>query len=57
MVFEVNAGEVLYIPRMWWHQVTSLEVSASINFWFANGPVALVARLSQIYARLRGLRA
>jgi hypothetical protein len=54
--FEVNAGELLYIPRMWWHQVRSLEVSASINFWFANGGVALVAKLSQIYAKLRGLR-
>jgi len=54
--FEVAAGELLYIPRMWWHQVRSLEVSASINFWFANGAVALVARLSQIYAKLRGLR-
>jgi hypothetical protein len=54
--FEVNAGELLYIPRMWWHQVRSLEVSASINFWFANGGVALVAKLSQVYAKLRGLR-
>jgi hypothetical protein len=54
--FEVAAGELLYIPRMWWHQVRSLEVSASINFWFANGAVALVAKGSQIYAKLRGLR-
>ncbi len=54
--FEVAAGELLYIPRMWWHQVRSLEVSASINFWFGNGGVALVARLSQLYAKLRGLR-
>lgn len=56
MEFDVNAGELLYIPRMWWHQVKSLEVSASINFWFGNGTVALVARLSQLYAKLRGLR-
>jgi hypothetical protein len=54
--FEVEPGEVLYIPRMWWHQVRSLDVSASINFWFANGGVALVARLSQLYAKVRGLR-
>jgi lysine-specific demethylase 8 len=56
MEFEVNAGELLYIPRMWWHQVRSLEVSASINFWFGNGHVAAVGRLSQLYAKLRGLR-
>ena len=55
-VVEVNAGEFLYIPRMWWHQVRSLEASASINFWFGNGAVALVAMASQAYAKLRGLR-
>ena len=55
-VIEVNAGEFLYIPRMWWHQVRSLEASASINFWFGNGLVALVALGSQAYAKFRGLR-
>jgi Cupin-like domain len=55
-VIEVNAGEFLYIPRMWWHQVRSLEPSASINFWFGNGAVALAAMASQMYAKLRGLR-
>jgi hypothetical protein len=54
--FEVGPGDVLYIPRMWWHQVRSLDTSASINFWFANGAVAAVARASQLYAKLRGLR-
>ncbi len=53
---EVDAGEFLYIPRLWWHQVRSLEVSASINLWFASGAVAAVAKASQLYARVRGLR-
>ena len=56
LAFEVNAGEFLYIPRLWWHQVRSLETSASINLWFANGGVAVVAAMSQLYAKLRGLR-
>ena len=54
--FEVEAGEFLDIPRLWWHQVRSMEASASINFWFANGPVALVAIVSRLYAKRRGLR-
>lgn len=30
----VHSGEMLYIPAFWWHQVTSLEVTISINiFW------------------------
>jgi hypothetical protein len=52
----VEPGECLYIPRLWWHQVESLDVSASLNLWFANGAVALLAALSQRYARWRGLR-
>jgi hypothetical protein len=56
LAFEVEAGEILYIPRLWWHQVRSLETSASINFWFANGLVAAVAKLSQLYAKVRRLR-
>jgi lysine-specific demethylase 8 len=54
--FELNAGEILYIPRLWWHQVRSLETSASISFWFANGLVAAAAMFSQLYAKARGLR-
>jgi len=31
---ELNAGEMLYIPKLWWHHVVTLEPSISINFWF-----------------------
>ena len=51
----VEPGECLYIPRLWWHQVESLDVSASLNLWFANGTAALLAALSRRYARWRGL--
>lgn len=51
----IEAGECLYIPRLWWHQVESLEVSASLNLWFANGAAALLASASQRYARWRRL--
>lgn len=56
MTFEVKPGELLYLPRMWWHQVRSLDLSASINLWFGSGFVGAVGRLSQIYAKLRRLR-
>lgn len=35
----VNPGDVLFIPRSWWHQVTATKdagPSTSINFWFRN---------------------
>jgi len=31
---ELNAGEMLFIPKLWWHHVTTLEPSIAINFWF-----------------------
>jgi hypothetical protein len=52
----VEPGEMLYIPRLWWHHVRSLETTASINLWFANGLPAVMAKLLQRYARARGLR-
>jgi len=53
---DLEPGEILYIPRLWWHQVRSLDLSISVNQWFASGPLALAARGSQLFARLRGLR-
>lgn len=34
----LNPGDVLLIPRLWWHQVANLagKPSTSINFWFRN---------------------
>jgi len=29
----LGPGDVLVIPRGWWHYVRSMTVSASINFW------------------------
>ncbi|XP_072178522.1 tRNA wybutosine-synthesizing protein 5-like [Diadema setosum] len=33
----LNAGEMLFIPAFWWHQVTSLEMTISVNFFFGDG--------------------
>ena len=30
----VEPGELLFIPRGWWHYLRSLEPSISINHWF-----------------------
>lgn len=30
----LNEGEMLYLPRGWWHFVKSLEVSFSLSFWW-----------------------
>lgn len=30
----LEPGDVLFIPRGWWHEVESLTISASVSFWW-----------------------
>ena len=30
----LQEGEVLYIPRKWWHQVQALSNSLSFSYWW-----------------------
>lgn len=30
----VRAGEVIYIPAMWYHQVSQTEITIAVNFWY-----------------------
>ncbi len=36
-VAEINAGDTLFIPSMWWHYVVNEEDSIAINFWWSRG--------------------
>jgi hypothetical protein len=51
----VGPGDALYLPSRWWHQVRSLELSVSINFWFADGWLARIVRLAEFVKRARKL--
>jgi hypothetical protein len=31
---ELKEGEILFIPKLWWHHVETIEPSISVNFWF-----------------------
>lgn len=31
----LEPGELLFLPAFWWHQVRSLDISISVNFWTA----------------------
>jgi len=41
----LEAGECLFIPRMWFHEVDSLTTSASLNFWFESTWPSIVSDL------------
>lgn len=30
----VGPGDLLFMPAYWWHQVTSLDMSVSVNYWW-----------------------
>ncbi len=51
----VEPGELLYIPRFWWHQITSIDCSISVNYWWATGWVWRIVQLALAYQRLRKL--
>jgi hypothetical protein len=42
IVVELEPGDALYVPKLWWHQVEAIgEVNVLVNFWwdgFAGGP-------------------
>jgi hypothetical protein len=40
---EIGPGDMLYIPPYWWHQVYSLEIGISANYWW-------MPRISQYFA-------
>jgi hypothetical protein len=51
----LGPGDALYLPSRWWHHVRALDVSASVNFWFADGALALLVRAAEFVKRVRRL--
>ena len=52
---DLEPGDLLYIPSMWWHQARSLTTSFAVNLWWLKGPKVAIARLAELYMRVRGL--
>lgn len=51
----LEPGDALYLPSRWWHQVRSLDLSISFNFWFADGALGLLVRTAELVKRTRRL--
>ena len=55
-VAELEPGDMLYIPSLYWHQPRALTDSVSINLWWANGALREVVRAAEWFMRKRQLK-
>jgi hypothetical protein len=55
LLAELDAGDALYIPHRWWHHVRTLELSVSVNFWWATGAQRFLVVAADGFKRLRGI--
>ena len=54
---ELKAGDVIYLPGMWWHQVESLEpINALVNYWWSETPAVYGAPMDAFDHALLALK-
>jgi lysine-specific demethylase 8 len=55
LVADLEPGDAIYIPRRWWHQVRTLDLSISVNYWWASGGRRLLVLAADYFKRVRGI--
>lgn len=54
---ELDPGDVLYIPSLWWHAVRGLEpVGAMVNYWWRDGPARMMTPMLSLKHALMTMR-
>ena len=53
LVAELDPGDVVYVPRGWWHHVRTLDLSISVNFWWASGVRRMLVQGADYLKRMR----
>jgi len=48
----LEAGDILFIPHLWWHFVENLETSISINTWIDLGGIDDMERIKEGVTRV-----
>jgi hypothetical protein len=52
----LRSGDVLFLPRGWWHAVRTNGLTVAHSSWWADGASSLVPRAAGLYKRLRDLK-
>ena len=56
-VAELEPGDALFLPSMWWHQVQSLApFNILINYWWTDAPRYMTSGMNALYAAMLGIR-
>lgn len=57
LVAELEPGDAIYIPSLWWHHVRSLEdLGALVNFWWRDGPEYMVTPMFTLWHAMLTIR-
>ncbi|MGB1243843.1 MAG: cupin-like domain-containing protein, partial [Porticoccaceae bacterium] len=57
MVVELEPGDGLLIPSMWWHHIEALEsFNVLVNYWWRNSPAHMGPPLNVLQHAIMGLR-
>jgi hypothetical protein len=54
-VVEVRAGDLLYLPRFWWHEVLATSDTVAVNAFAVSGWMVPVTTLAAAYRKLRNI--
>jgi [protein]-arginine 3-hydroxylase / protease len=55
LVADLEPGDLLYIPSLWWHQGHSVDTSVSLSLWWVRGPMVAVATAAELLMHVRDL--
>jgi hypothetical protein len=56
LLADLQRGDLLYIPSLWWHQARSVGTSVSVNLFWAHGPMAALAKAAELFLRVRKIK-
>ena len=55
--YELEPGDAIFIPSMWWHHVESLSpFNLLINYWWCNSPAAMGSPMTALMHAMLALR-
>lgn len=56
-VADLEPGDALFIPSMWWHNVESLApYNILVNYWWDDAPAFLTSGMNALYLAMLGIR-